>query len=214
VVIENLPRPRVFLFDYGGVLAEEGFTEGLKAIAIANGLDPDRFFHRATEIMYGCGYVIGKASVADYWHMVRKEFPIKGKDDELTNEILSRFILRSGMIDKVKAIKKQKMGVAILSDQTDWLDILDRRDNFLSEFDPVMNSYKLGTTKRDPATFIEAVRIIGVRPEEIMFVDDNSGHIERATALGLQTHLFTTETDFGRDLRSLGIIFNGGVEQQ
>ena len=36
--------PVVFLFDYGGVLAEEGFTEGLKAIAFKNGIDQDDFF--------------------------------------------------------------------------------------------------------------------------------------------------------------------------
>ncbi len=56
--IDKLAKPQVVLFDYGGVLAEEGFTAGLKAIAVAHGLDPDHFFHRATEIIYACDYVI------------------------------------------------------------------------------------------------------------------------------------------------------------
>jgi len=206
---DGLPQPRVFLFDYGGVLAEEGFTAGLKAIAMANGLDPELFFERATEIIYASKYVTGKATAADYWRSVRKEFPIKGSDEELTNEILSRFILRPEMFAKVRAIRKQGMGVAILSDQTNWLDILDRRDGFLAEFNPVINSYYLGNTKRDPATFLEAARIIGISPGEIMFVDDNSGHIERAAVLGFQTHLFTTETDFGRALKIRAIKFEG-----
>jgi putative hydrolase of the HAD superfamily len=202
---DNSVQPRIFLFDYGGVLAEEGFTAGLKGIALANGLDPDYFFKRATEIIYGCGYVTGKGSAADYWELVRREFSIKGADDELSSEIISRFILRPGMLAKVRAIKRRGMGAAILSDQTDWLDILDRRDNFLAEFDPVLNSYYLGSTKREPATFIEAARIIGVNPGEIIFVDDNPGHIDRAAALGLETHLFTSEDDFGRELQTRGI---------
>ncbi|MFO7606695.1 MAG: HAD family phosphatase [Desulfurivibrionaceae bacterium] len=201
----NLPQVRVFLFDYGGVLAEEGFTAGLKAIASGNGLAPELFFERATEIIYACGYVTGRVSAADYWELVRREFPVKGADDELSGEILSRFILRPEMIAKVRAIKRQGMGAAILSDQTDWLDILDRRDDFLTEFDPVLNSYYLGSTKREPATFIEAARIIGVNPGEIIFVDDNPGHIERAAALGLKTHLFTSESAFDRELKSRGI---------
>ena len=200
----NLPKPRVLLFDYGGVLAEEGFTAGLKAIAADNGLAPEPFFERATEIIYACGYVTGRTGAADYWQLVRREFPIEGTDDELSGEILSRFILRPGMIAKVRAIKKQGRRTAILSDQTDWLDILDRRDNFLDEFDPVINSYYLGSTKREPSTFMEAVRIIGVRPEEILFVDDNRDHIDRAAGLGLQTHLFTSEPDFGRELKKRG----------
>ncbi|MFN2366003.1 MAG: HAD-IA family hydrolase, partial [Desulfurivibrionaceae bacterium] len=154
--------------------------------------------------IYACGYVTGKGRAADYWELVRREFPIKGTDAELSSEILSRFILRPGMIAKVRAIKRQGMGAAILSDQTDWLDILDRRDDFLAEFDPVLNSYYLGSTKREPATFLEAARIIGVNPGEIIFVDDNPGHIERAAGLGLQTHLFTSETVFGRELKKRG----------
>ncbi len=200
----NSPQVRVFLFDYGGVLAEEGFTAGLKAIAAGNGLAPEPFFERATEIIYACGYVTGKASAADYWQLVRREFPIKADDNALNHEILSRFILRPGMIAKVRAIKKQGRRTAILSDQTNWLDLLDRRDNFLGEFDPVINSYYLGSTKREPATFMETVRIIDVRAEEILFVDDNPGHIERAAGIGLQTHLFTSETVFGREMEKRG----------
>lgn len=33
----------VVLFDFGGVIAEEGWKEGLKVIAQANGLDESRF---------------------------------------------------------------------------------------------------------------------------------------------------------------------------
>jgi putative hydrolase of the HAD superfamily len=204
--IDKLPQPQVVLFDYGGVLAEEGFTAGLKAIAVANGLDPDLFFHQATEIIYACNYVIGQATAADFWRLVRRELVITGSDDELSNEILSRFILRRGMMDKVRAIKRQGIRTAILSDQTNWLDLLDRRDNFLLEFEPVINSYFLGRTKRDPATFNEALRILAVRPEQILFVDDNQGHIDRAVKLGLHTHLFTSETVFAEELVARDII--------
>lgn len=199
------PWPRVFLFDYGGVLAEEGFTAGLKAIAQANGLEPEAFFFRSTEIIYECGYVTGQGTAADFWRMVRREFAVAGNDNELTDEILSRFILRPGMIDKVRALKLRGLRTAILSDQTNWLDLLDRRDNFLGEFEPVINSYYLGRTKRELATFHEALRFLGVRPEEVLFVDDNQGHIARAAGLGLQTHLFRNETIFARELSARGL---------
>jgi putative hydrolase of the HAD superfamily len=204
MIVENSTSPEVFLFDYGGVLAEEGYTAGLKAIAVNHDLDPDIFFHNATEIIYACKFVIGKASASDYWNLIRQKLSIEGSDEELTNEILSRFVLRPGMIDKVQTIKKLGLRTAILSDQTNWLDKLDQRDNFLHNFDPVINSYYLGNTKRDPATFIEALQILKARPEQVIFIDDNQGHIERADKLGLQTHLFTSEENFERILTNIG----------
>ncbi len=51
---------RWVLFDFGGVIAEEGFREGLKAIAADNGLDGDLFVSIAGELMYKTGYVLGE----------------------------------------------------------------------------------------------------------------------------------------------------------
>lgn len=199
-------RPTLFLFDYGGVLAEEGFTKGLKAIGAKNGLDPESFFHQATEIIYACGYVTGNGNEKDFWERVRRESGVTGSDAELTAEIHSRFILRPGMLDKVKAIKEHGLGAAILSDQTDWLEQLDQRDHFLKEFNPVLNSFYLGKTKRDPETFREALQILNLDAGQVMFIDDNPGHIERAAKLGLQTHLFTGEAGFNRILKKMGIV--------
>ena len=35
---------KAVLFDFGGVIADEGFWKGLQAIGKENGLDPDDFF--------------------------------------------------------------------------------------------------------------------------------------------------------------------------
>ncbi len=194
--------PEVVLFDYGGVLAAEGFAAGLKVIAERHGLEPDNFFREVDEIIYRCGYLTGHNSEAGFWARVREEFAITGSDAELTAEIKRRFVLRPGMMAKVHALKAGRIRTAILSDQTDWLEQLDRRDHFLADFDPVLNSFYLGCTKREPETFREVIRILGVAPGEILFVDDNSGHIDRAAALGLQIHHFVDESGFAAELKT------------
>jgi hypothetical protein len=50
---------KAIVFDFGGVLAEEGFREGLKAIGQKNGLNPDDFYAMASELVYQTGYVTG-----------------------------------------------------------------------------------------------------------------------------------------------------------
>ncbi|HIJ90364.1 MAG: HAD family phosphatase [Desulfobulbaceae bacterium] len=193
------------LFDYGGVLAEEGFTLGLAAIAEENALDPEHFFHTATETIYTCGYVTGKSNEQTYWQLLRSRTGIKGEDRALTEAILSRFILRPGMLGAVRALRARGLTPVILSDQTDWLDRLNERQPFFHEFSRVFNSYHLGKTKREPSLFTDVLTTLGVAPEHALFVDDNQGHIARAAALGLKTHLFQSETLFFTDLARHGL---------
>jgi putative hydrolase of the HAD superfamily len=197
--------PAVVLFDYGGVLAEEGFAEGLQAIAEAHGLEPGRFFTQVEKIIYDCGYVTGANSESGFWTRVRRECGITGSDAELTGAIQSRFVLRPGMLALVKGLKVRGVRTAILSDQTDWLEQLDRRDHFLAEFDPVLNSFYLGHSKREVATFHLALQRLGVAAGEVLFVDDNAGHIGRAAALGLQVHHFVDQSGFAVELGRRGI---------
>ena len=49
---------------------------------------------------------------------------------------------------------------AILSDQTHWLDDLDRRHHFTAGFDRVYNSYHQGKGKRDQTLFTEVGQMI------------------------------------------------------
>ncbi|MBA3003479.1 MAG: HAD family phosphatase [Desulfurivibrio sp.] len=201
----NTPVISTILFDYGGVLAEEGFTQGLSVIARENGLDPSLFVRTATEIIYDCGYVTGKNTEHAYWELLRSQTGITAEDQPLTEAILSRFTLRPNMLVAVRTLKKQGVTPVILSDQTDWLDRLNQRQPFFQEFTRVFNSYHLGKTKREPSLFTDILSVLQVEAGQTLFVDDNPGHIDRATALGLQTHLFRNEELFFADLARRGL---------
>jgi len=183
--LEQKSGVEVVLFDFGGVLSEEGFKNGLKAIAKANGLDEEAFVRTANDVIHACGYVVGKATEAAYWKLLRETTGIRGDDSLLRNEILSRFSMREWMIDTVKKLKAINVPVGILSDQTNWLDELDGRDNFFRLFDYVFNSYHMGTSKRDVGHFIDVVRMLKTEAEKILFVDDDPGNCERAKQAGL-----------------------------
>ena len=60
--VRGLPSLKGVLFDYGGVLAREGFRGGLYAIARKNGLDPETFFLLASDAIYETGYITGRAT--------------------------------------------------------------------------------------------------------------------------------------------------------
>jgi putative hydrolase of the HAD superfamily len=196
---------KAILLDFGGVIAEEGFQQGLYAIAAKFGLDQKRFFQLANEAVYNSGYVTGAGSEKDYWNEIRKHSGITAPDDELRQEILTRFIPRGWMLETVRSMKQQGIVTAILSDQSDWLDQLDCQYHFFQYFDAVFNSFHLGKTKRDPTIFRDTLQSLHVKAVETLFVDDNIGHVDRAAAAGLQTHHFEGRDGFMKRLNELGL---------
>ncbi len=196
-------RINVVLFDYGGVLAEEGFRDGLKAIAARQGLNPEEMHRAAMDAVYDSGYVLGRGSEADFWALLRKRTGLAGQDDALTAEILSRFVLRPRLLDLVRVLRRRGVCTAILSDQTDWLDRLDGRDGFFHAFDVVFNSYRLGKGKRDATLFDDVLRRLSVRPEEALFIDDARGNVERARSRGLQALLYRNAESLEDELEAI-----------
>lgn len=190
----------VVFFDFGGVLAEEGFRDGLLAIARHHGLDPQEFLKTAVDLTFNQGFVTGKLDVKMYWQMLREKTGIHAPDDALSHEVLSRFTVRPWMLDLVKKLKQASIRVAILSDQTKWLDEFAKKHGFFQLFERIFNSYYLGMCKRDLALFDYVVAEMGVKPEEALLIDDNQENIERAKQRGLQGILFQTRESFESEL--------------
>jgi putative hydrolase of the HAD superfamily len=192
---------KTVIFDFGGVLAEEGFREGLFAIAQKNGLAPDAFFAACDSLIDETGYLTGMADEASFWNAVRKETGIHGDDADLRREILARFVLRSEMLAEADSLRAAGVFVAMLSDQTNWLDELDRETALYRHFDRVFNSYRLHKSKREASVFKDVCAELGAAPRETLFIDDNVNHIRRAGSRGLQTIHFMSIDDFKKQLK-------------
>ncbi len=191
---------RAILFDFGGVLAEEGFREGLRAIAKRNGLDPEDFYRISSDLVYQTGYITGRCDEHFYWNALREKTGVKGEDQEFKDEILKRFKLRPKIMAAVGEIKSSGFIVALLSDQTNWLDELDQRTPFRHHFDYVFNSFHVGKTKRNSSIFRDICNLLGVRPEEALFVDDNLENVERARSQGIKAIHFKGSREFKIEL--------------
>lgn len=193
----------VVLFDFGGVLAEEGWREGFRAIAEANGLNADAALQIAADTVYETGYILGKCSEESFWNAIREKTGIRGDYTSLKQEILSRFILRDWMIDLVKKLKSKNLTVGILSDQVDILDKLNDRFDFFKWFDHVFNSYHMGKGKWDASLFDDIAGFLKTPPDRILFIDDDPGNVERARQKGWKAILYTDAESFRLDMDKL-----------
>jgi putative hydrolase of the HAD superfamily len=193
----------VVLFDFGGVLAEEGWKEGFRVIAEANGMDGDDIIRTASGTVYETGYILGKGSESSFWNAMREKTGIQGDDAFLKHEIFSRFILRDWMIDFVKKLKSKNMLVGILSDQTDILDKLNDRFDFFKWFDYVFNSYHMGKGKWDISLFDDIAGLLKTPPDRILFIDDDPGNVQRARQKGWKAILYVDADSFHLEMDKL-----------
>jgi putative hydrolase of the HAD superfamily len=198
--MDKEPSIALVLFDFGGVLAEEGFRDGLLAIAEKNGREKQQFLNEVTGLILSSGYLTGQAQETSFWDAMRKKTGIPGSDQELRSEILSRFAIRDWMPVLVRQLRSKSIQTAILSDQTNWLDELEARHDFFKYFDRVFNSYHLHKSKHDPSVFDDVLRVMRVQPDRALFIDDTAGHVRRAEGRGLQAILYHAEAELRRAL--------------
>ena len=192
---------KAVLFDFGGVLAEEGFYNGLISLAREQGLDMATMPQVAMQAVYDSGFVLGHGSATDFWALMRERFGLRGEDEMLSQRILEGFIPRDWMLKLVKQLRARGLITCILSDQTHWLDELDAQYHFKVLFDYVFNSFYLGKGKRDPSLFDDIAMQLKLPPATLLFIDDNTENVARAHAAGWQAIHYLDSTSFKAELQ-------------
>jgi putative hydrolase of the HAD superfamily len=194
------------LFDYGGVLAEEGFSNTLEALATEQALPVENMTAEGMQAVYDSGFVLGRGSESDFWKQLRERTGLNGDDSYLRNRVFDGFVIRPWILELVAQLKAKGYVTCILSDQTDWLDRLDARDHFYKYFDRIYNSYYLGKGKRDPSHFSDVAAYLGLDPSALLFIDDSKRNVATAIAAGMQAIQYIDRNSFMKELKdALGI---------
>ena len=188
------------LFDFGGVLADEGFRNGLAAIGRISDLPEELVVRKGHDLVIETGYLTGRAGESCWWDALRSQAPIRGTDESLRMEILDRFTLRPWMLELVQRLKNHGFTAGILSDQTNWLDEIDARFCLYARFDFVFNSFHMGKSKHDGSHFDDVLKLVNRPGRNVLFIDDSTGHVGRAVERGFHAIRYENREDFLRRL--------------
>jgi putative hydrolase of the HAD superfamily len=193
-------RTRAVLLDLYDTLAWTEWKAVRALLTERTGVEPRRLmtaFHR-TRPMRSTGAF---GSIEGDLRAVLNDAGVAPNDDELRELVrLEREILAEGVhlwddvLPTIADLRGRGLGVAVVSN----CDHATRRvvdDLGLEDaVDAMILSFEVRVAKPDPGIYRAALDALGgVRPEEAMFVDDQTGYLDGASALGIRSVLIVRD---------------------
>jgi epoxide hydrolase-like predicted phosphatase len=194
------------LFDFGGVLTEGG-KNGFKGETLAElyGVDPsdmdigdlhymmrrglgteESFFEELNKRYHGN---LTKEEFLEHTHALTTP----AKEVYELAETLRAHGIKTGILSNVFAMSAEQL----------------RREGKYDGFDPVILSCEEGCAKPDEKFYETAIARVGVKPEEILFIDDQSKCIPPAQKLGMRTIVAVSPEQIVADTKTLIRKLNG-----
>ena len=197
--------PRVVVFDYGEVISRPPSDADRAALVARAGVDADRFWpaywaHREALDQ-------GTASIAEYWSAVAADLGAEWTDLDVHElwaiDHRGWLSVDGGTLQVLHALAAGGTRLALLSnagaDFSGWL----RSGSFSPLFERVFVSGELGMVKPHAPIYEHVIDELGIRPGELVFIDNKSENVEGARAVGGDGHVFTDAAALEAWLRGL-----------
>ncbi|MDD5415850.1 MAG: HAD family phosphatase [Candidatus Daviesbacteria bacterium] len=188
---------KAIIFDNAGVIMTEAYWLWLHK-NIPNLEKRRDFFHDIS-------YKVDSSSISpdQFLNYLAKESGKEAK--QVKKEILSTFVLNKEVYKLMKKLKRNYK-IGLLSNFiSEWLKILLKKFNIKEVFDAMIVSTEHKMIKPDPKMYQLIAEMLGVKPQEAVFIDDRESNITGAVNVGMKGILFNNPQDLKEKLKKLGI---------
>jgi putative hydrolase of the HAD superfamily len=199
---------RAVIFDYGRVLTGPPDPAAYAELLRITGLSADRLDRAYWKDRNA--YDEGKLTGVEFWRGVVRDAGLNLSEPAIEELNLwdARMWTRGdpAMLAWQQAIKQRGLLTAIVSNMGDSVhEHMVRELDWLSRFDVLVWSYQLGIAKPDPAIYLDALKRLGTRAHETLFLDDKPENVDAAAALGMKGLVFSTVEKLRADLAKSGL---------
>ena len=175
---------KVVLFDFGGVLTESG-KRGFIAETVAGlyGISPE-----SVDIADLHGELRrGQTDTKTFFTELNRRY---GNKKQVTEQMFLKkthaaFTPSPPVYDLAERLRAHGIRTAILSNIFNMNALALRKGGWYDGFDPVVLSYDVGYAKPDPEIYDLTLRRLGVKPQEVLFIDDQEKCLPPAIKLGM-----------------------------
>ncbi len=198
---------KAVLFDFGGVLSEAGKVGAIRGIfADAYGIDPTTINEPEIRIQALRGEISDDAFL-DYMNQKYASSSLVTKAKFL--KTVDRMTRCEPVYELAKALQQHGLKTGILSNIFTMSADLLRSRGMYDSFNPVLLSCELGYAKPEPELYKLAINKLGVKPTEILFIDDQQYCLDPAKATGMHVVLAQNPTQIVSDVKALLLKENG-----
>ncbi len=194
---ENGPRLRGVITDWGGVMTNP-MAEAMNAWLDADGIDRKSYAAAIRPWLaqaYEAGSTGNPVHALERGECVAEEFERALADrlvrfdgqpvvaEGLLNRMFAASTMVAAMRELMRALRQAGVRTALLSNS--WGGTGYPRDIFPEMFDVVVISAEVGMRKPEEEIFRHAAALLGLEPEECVFIDDIQANVLAAEAVGL-----------------------------
>lgn len=147
----------------------------------------------------------GRLSPQEFYERAVKALDARVSRDDFYAAYNDVFSIHGPALAVIRALKpKYKLALLSNTDPVRY-GYIERAFPELQFFDAYVLSFRIGAMKPDPRVYREALRLLGTRPENALFIDDIQENLDGAARLGIRGILFTPQTDLAAELRKFGV---------
>lgn len=193
---------KAVIFDLGGVYFRSGFLV-FNELSEEEGFDSDHFL-KIIKKKYLRKLETGKMTEKEFWHRFKRDAGFKKSIAEVKNEFLSFHKPTSGMKELVRGLRgKYKLGL-LTNNTKEWYERINKTYKISDEFDKVLVSADAKRRKPDKKIYLMMTELLGVKPEECIFIDDYFENVAGANKAGMKSIKFYSLEKLKGELSKLG----------
>lgn len=193
---------KAFIFDCGGVLLRDADLTPYSVWESRLGLQPGALAACLWRGEIWSLAEVGAITDDEYWRRICAHLGVTDPEQSaaLHDEIWQTWQVDEQVLALIDRLR-ERYRVAMLSNATDALDaLLAERYAVADRFEVLGNSARLHVAKPDPAAYQAVLGRLGLKPEEVVFVDDRAENISAAAALGMHVIWFVNARELERQL--------------
>ena len=196
---------KAVVFDLDGVYFDKGKKNFVKNISEKFNVDKEVFWEFFIHSNSMKKYKRGEISKDEFWNEAIVEFHIESTPDELLRILKEGYEICPNTVELTKNLRERGIRTIVCSNNfRERVKVLQERFNFLENFDFVVLSYEYGILK--PVLLKKVIEVSGLRPEEIVIIDDNEKTIEYAKGNGFIGVYCKDSNKIEIELKKLGVL--------
>jgi HAD superfamily hydrolase (TIGR01509 family) len=196
------------VIDLGGVLFSEGKSVVLEKLATVHSYDR-KLIGAILSSPQSISLRKGLIADEDFWQWAQQQLPSNYDSRLIQQEWYNGYILDLDVYDLIASLRKQYSIIAFSGNIKSRIDFLEAKYRFRQLFDLEIYSFDFHLTKPE-REFVEImIAKSGVRPEEIVYIDDNDSYAKPARELGVNVIIYRRgeSARLQQELRRYGLMF-------